>query len=335
MKPSRNILLTFDYELFLGERSGDINSCLIQPTKLLQNIYDEFGVSKAIYFVDTTYLACLKKHLDDPAIAKDFEKVQKNISFLLESGHYVFPHIHPHWLDAKRVGEDWILTDLTKYCFKNCSTEERDEIWSSSIDILTEFGVTKHHPIDTFRAGGWSIQPFADFKPYFDKYGIKYDFTVMPETYSWTNAQQYDFTEVQTKLPFGFDSVITDDNGSTYQEFPICTRPKNAVTLSERIFMKYLWKTGNRSIGQGSGVIPNKIEYQPKQAAKPVEMISIELLHKLNLKHYKDHLESNNYMQFISHPKMLTKHNLKIFRKFMQFAQQNFNLDFDFKSLTE
>lgn len=334
MNLNRNIILTFDYELFLGERSGDVNSCMVLPTQKLQSIFDEFGIQHAIFFVDTTYLACLKRNFADQNTKSEFESIRNNIIFLLEKGHYIFPHIHPHWLNAKRQGNDWVLTDLTKYCFKNCTIDERNLIWNETMEILRDFGVENYHPIDAFRAGGWSIQPFSDFTPYFEKYGIQYDFTVMPGTFSWTNAQQYDFTQVVDERPYQFDQCITSPVGSgRFVEMPISTRTKKGSGIGERVLLKYLWKTGNQSFGTGKGVIPQKMDYETKAEPKNLEMISIELLHALNCSLYKKCLDENSYIQFISHPKMLTIHNLKYFRKFIKYATQNYNVNFDFKSL--
>jgi hypothetical protein len=38
----RNLLITFDYELFLGSRSGRPENCVIQPTQLLDKVLTSF-----------------------------------------------------------------------------------------------------------------------------------------------------------------------------------------------------------------------------------------------------------------------------------------------------
>jgi hypothetical protein len=335
MDKKKTILLTFDHELFLGSRSGDVNSCMIEPTRLLQEIFNEFRIEKAVFFLDTTYVSNLKRNLEKEDCRLDFEKVESNIKFLLDKGHYVFPHIHPHWLDADYQEGNWVLNNLEKYTFNACSHDERAKIWCDSIQVLKDFGVDKYHEIDSFRAGGWSIQPFEDYKPYFDQYGIKNDFTVLPQSYSYTNAQKYDFTSAPRKAIYKFDKEVTEPSDTgIYFEFPISTRPSPQEDgLKEKVLKKWLWKTNNKSIGKGQGVLPKKVEYEPREAPKDVEMISIELMHMLNFKDYVKHLDEHDVVQFISHPKMLSRHNLKMFRKFMKYASQNYNLDFDFKSL--
>ncbi len=51
----RNLLITFDYELFLGSRSGRPEGCVLQPTELLEKVLTPFK-AKGVFFVDTTYL---------------------------------------------------------------------------------------------------------------------------------------------------------------------------------------------------------------------------------------------------------------------------------------
>ena len=51
----KKILLTFDYELFLGAKSGSVDNCLIVPTDMLLDVMERHQ-TKAIFFVDTTYI---------------------------------------------------------------------------------------------------------------------------------------------------------------------------------------------------------------------------------------------------------------------------------------
>ena len=109
-------------------------------------------------------------------------------------------------------------------------------------------------------------------------------------------------------------------------------KKEDAINLKERILLKYLAKTGIRSFGDGEGVLPKELFYEPKKEPHPFTMISIELINRFNLNSYKKHLTKNSHIQFISHPKMLTTHNLKIFRKYLQYASHNYTLKFDLNS---
>ena len=61
MKIEKTLLFTFDYELFLGKRSGNVLDSVITPTQEVLNILNEYSI-RAIFFVDTTWLIKLKEY---------------------------------------------------------------------------------------------------------------------------------------------------------------------------------------------------------------------------------------------------------------------------------
>src|ERR1700739_3552615 len=102
----KNILFTFDYELFLGKKSGSVNRCVLEPTQKLLAIFSEYKISGAIFFVDTTWLIRLKEvAFNNSAAKKDFEKIVEQLRDVVSRGHYVFPHLHPHWINASYLPE--------------------------------------------------------------------------------------------------------------------------------------------------------------------------------------------------------------------------------------
>ena len=59
----KHLLFTFDYELFLGLRTGIVQECMIDPTEKLISLFEDFNV-KAVFFVDTTCLIRLKENAE-------------------------------------------------------------------------------------------------------------------------------------------------------------------------------------------------------------------------------------------------------------------------------
>ena len=59
MKKEKHLLFTFDYELFLGERSGNVLDSVINPTQDILNLLEEYNI-KAIFFVDTSIKRFMK-----------------------------------------------------------------------------------------------------------------------------------------------------------------------------------------------------------------------------------------------------------------------------------
>lgn len=342
------LLITYDYELFLGNRSGNVNECLILPTNQALTILKNYS-KKAIFFVDTTYLLQLKKNINLYAACKnDFEKVAGQLQNMIKAGHYVFPHLHPHWLDAEYSPEtnEWRLNIISKYRFHNITEEERNYVFDESVQLLKKIihPVNSHYTIDCYRAGGWCIQPFTDFKPYFEKHDFKYDMSVLGGFYFFSTVQYFDFSSAPKKNIYRFeDDVVIEKPDGKFTQFNISSIQINDTTrILDKIWLKYIFKIkGDHTFNRGCGQIAEKGDMQ-----KPVsvqghdilsstkERIAVELLTMIKLPAYLKFLDVNDYMHFISHPKMLTQHNLKMFDKFLRKVNSKYEIETDFRKMT-
>ena len=333
----KQLLITFDYELFLGERSGKVDNCLINPTNKIVKILDKHKL-KAIFFVDSVYLYRLS--LIDNANAKaDFEKIKSQLQKLLKNGHYIFPHIHPHWLDALYL-EDinaWDLSNLEKYRFASLNQKERDLVFNSSFTILNSIiaEVDESYKLDAYRAGGWSIQPFSDFKPYFKAYKIENDFSVLKGATAYTNAQQFDYSDCPNENIYQFeDDVRIATSSGSFKEFTISTHVIPRLTsFLNKFVLKYLWKINDRGGKGGSGIGVRPLQLAVSSIINLEEMVSIELLTITKLKAYNQFLKTRDYMHFISHPKMLKNHNIEVFDLFLRMNTTKYIFETDYKKI--
>ncbi len=332
MNAQKNILFTFDYELFLGAKSGSVQNCLLKPTALLLHLFEKYKFNKLIFFVDTTYLLKLKQLKNNKAI-NDYKLIIEQLKKINSHGHYIFPHIHPHWLDAiyNERTNDWNLSNASKYRFHNIDKDEREILFNDSIILLKDV-IGTDRSIDGYRAGGWCIQPFTDFKPYFEKHSIKYEFSVLPQQVNTNNIQYYNFENVTHNSIYKFNNAVdVVDNLGSYTEYSISNVEIPLLNnFCNRLFLKYLWKTGNRNFGDGNGAI---ISDNKNIVDLSKEMISIELLTKVRLPIYKNFINKFDYMQFISHPKMISKHNLKCLELFLDFVLNNYPINSDFRTI--
>ena len=341
-KPLRNVLFTFDYELYLGVKSGSVDNCLIAPTNRVIAILSKYD-ARSVFFVDTTYLLRLQQIKDQYPLAKaDWEKIVAQLQAIFLLGHDIFPHLHPHWLDAvyKEETNEWDLTDFSRYRFNSISTGERDFIWSESIRILGDIV----HPLNTgyqfnsYRAGGWSIQPFSDFKPYFEAYGIKYDFSVKPGYKQISNAQQYDFLNAPQKSVYSFgDDVVAENAEGRYTQYTTSSIRKlsGGYKFIDRVLNRLLPAGHLHGYGDGVTASPQSSSTGTKNDYfANAEMISIESLVLAKLPGHFKYLKQNNYMQFLSHPKMISEHNLFCLNVFLKHAKANYSLNTDFRKIT-
>jgi peptidoglycan/xylan/chitin deacetylase (PgdA/CDA1 family) len=333
MPQIKDILFTFDYELFLGKRSGSVNRCVIEPTQRLLDVFSPHKI-KAIFFVDTTWLLRLKKIVHGNAPAKnDYDKVVEQLRQIAKLGHYIFPHLHPHWNDATYLPEinQWQLINYSRYRFHNLDKNEREQCFNDSVALLKEILGPDYKPM-AYRAGGWSIQPFEDFSPLFQQHNIKYDFSVLPGSKRISSAQHYDFSDIKINRPYTFSTDVTVPGKGAYTEFPISTITTSGMnSFSNRVLLKYLAWSGNNNYGDGQSIVTEAVEYAGSDNVN--EMVSVELLNSVKLPQYLKFLSANNYMQFISHPKMLSAHNIDTFARFLKKAFALYSIQTDFEKM--
>jgi peptidoglycan/xylan/chitin deacetylase (PgdA/CDA1 family) len=335
MRMVRHLLHTFDYELFLGPRSGSPQDCVLESTEKIVEVLDAFN-QKGIFFVDTLWLVRLNEVRSQHAsAAKDWEAIATQLKTLFKSGHYVFPHLHPHWLEAKYLPElnQWDLSDLTYYTFAACSQERQALCFDQSVEVLRMILGEAWKPLG-YRAGGWSIQPFEHFKPCFEKHGTKYDFSVLPGFWTDFGPQSFDFSRSRADRPYAFanDPLVEVTNGA-FVEFPISVIPGNKEDFIQKTWRRIMYRTGaGKSSGKGIGVLvwPNPTYPQAASLNESHEMAAIELMALPILKRYLRLLEHNKFMQFISHPKMVSPHNLSTLRRFLRKASKKYQLESDF-----
>jgi hypothetical protein len=331
MLSKKKLLLTFDYELFLGSRSGSVDNCIIIPTKKVLEILKLYKITGAIFFVDTTYLITLKNN-DNKNCQDDFEKIEKQIKDMKDAGHYVFPHLHPHWLDAKYLPEinQWDLSDTKKYSFSALNKDEKRYSFSQSIKVLED--IIGHQNEWGYRAGGWCIQPFSDFKSFFKEYNVLYEFSVLKGYSCISDFQNFNFVKAPEKKIYKFnDDVLIEDNNGMFTEIPISNIKRSLSTkILNSIFIKFLYKKGITNYGDGLSTTSASVK---ESKSGNSEMASIELLTVINITDYIRKFEKMDFLHFISHPKMLNPHNLTCLEVFLKKVLSKHKLSTDFKEM--
>lgn len=332
---NKRILITFDYELFLGVKSGDPEHCLTNPTDQLLDILDSCKIKPAIFFIDTTYLIYLRKLVNQyPKAKSDYANISTQLKEILNRGHILFPHLHPHWVDAEYQPalNEWVLTNYRYYRFHNLPNPQRDDLFSNSIQILkgiqNDSGV--YYPINGYRAGGWSLTPFSDFRPFFEKFGILYDFSVISRSIDHTTAQDYDYRSIYGENWYLFNDCVTRmaDEGE-FCEHPISTIKFTATQIIiDKFWRKIFWKLGYRSLGNGIGVAPKFTDIEEENDCSIYNSLSIENLLPSTFNLYKNYIKRHDYIHFLSHPKMVSKVNLYYFKRLLQWIQINFTVDY-------
>lgn len=333
----KNILFTFDYELFLGQRSGSVIKCCIEPTNSLIKIFDQYEIKNALFFVDTTYLLRLKENLNIKA-QEDFKKIKEQLQNLIQKDHYVFPHIHPHWLDAEYLSDinQWDLKNDAKYRFSTLSILERKTLFQQSVQLLYDIihPINATYKIDAFRAGGWCIQPFDNFMPCFEDQNITSDFSVLRGAMNTSEKQYFDFSDALSKDIYHFKNNPLLEETGKFKEYVISiVEITKANQFLNKILLKILWRLKQRSIGDGIGALASGGKSNSEKN-KLMEMVSIELLTDVRLPLYLKYIERREYIQFISHPKMISSYNLMVFERFLNKFTSRYEFETNYKNMS-
>jgi len=147
------IAITWDYELFFGDRSGSVEQCMLEPTDRLLTLADKFQIPFT-FFPDA---GCLIKFEEQADCHQALEQIKHQIRSWDAKGHETGLHIHPHWGKSIWKGHEWIH-DLSAYKLSDFSAEEASHIverYTSYMNSLIS------QPMQSYRAGGWCAQPFT------------------------------------------------------------------------------------------------------------------------------------------------------------------------------
>ena len=324
----KKIILTIDYELFLGSKTGSVKDCMIKPTDKLISYLDKNNSKMTVFWDILHYYQLLKFENNFSELKEDRLLIEKQILKLAEKGHDIQLHLHPNWLDAKYQNGKWEF-QYDRFKLHKLTNEDKNDDINSILGCITisknliENLIRKVNPdykVTTFRAGGCLIEPFNKLKDSLAANDIKIDSSVCPGLFIEKKGfNSFDFRNYPLKLKYNFDTsprFIVDDG--IFTEIPITTIK---LPLLRNIYYKLLGRIKystlkNEKKGTSAGVyqnhtIQNKIK---KNFSIFFESERIHLttdgkfLEKFNYI-YKNVPE---YATMILHPKLLNNHTLKI-----------------------
>lgn len=215
-----NIYLTFDYELFVNDNTGDIDHCLIIPTNHLLVLLKRHDVH-AVFFIDMAYAYRMKELKDKyPALETDYEKFCTQIRQIAAEGHEIALHLHPQWFYAQYDGDKWKM-DFEHYKLSDMPVEMADKRFDVCYALLKEISC---YNVKSFRAGGFSIQGYEGFRNAMKRNGLINDSSALFGEKQLTALQHYDYTFLDTPDVYSFDeNSLKPKVSGSFTEYPIAT----------------------------------------------------------------------------------------------------------------
>ena len=319
------IIITFDYELFFGQKSGTLENCILKPTEELIKLGKKYNVN-FVFFVDSGYLIKLKEYKNKfKSLEKDYQNIVKQIQKLDSYGHSIHLHIHPHWEDSYYDGEKWIF-DTTRYRLHSFSEKEIENIVFNYKKALTDIIGDK---IFAFRAGGWSIQPFNKIKNALKNNNIWLDSTVFYGGYNKSSTHFIDFRKAPFKDLWKFeDNILVEDNDGFFTEIPI-----SSIYYSPLFFWKFAYTkkfnvNEHKIFGDGVPVGASKKDILKMLLKGAYAPVSTDGYKSIVLEKAYKYYEKKNFRYFVTigHPKALSEFSLKQLETFLSIHKNNISV---------
>ena len=149
------------------------------------------------------------------------------------------------------------------------------------------------------------------------------------------------FENVSNRPIYYFDSEIEKSvtNGKFKKYSITYVNNSNSIKTISRIFNRFFIFSGIRSTGDDvsaekteESVIPDaSFNFSLKKNLK--EMVSIDYLNQIKVKEYENYLKSNNFIHFISHPKILSEPCLMNFSKYLHRLTNKYKVETDYRKM--
>lgn len=250
----KSVVLSFDYELFFGVRSGTVLNSLITPTSKIMEAMESVGL-RGNFFVDVLMIKYLKQNVDTRS-REDLMMIEDQLREMVKRGHRIELHLHPHWVDAKYKGDGtWDFSDYSHYMLSTLKEEEIVQMFTEGVNYLNFLAsqVNPGYKVCAFRAGGWAVQPFKKLKRAFAENGITIDSSVGYGRYDNSPNSQYDFRNMPLKPLYRFsDDVCKEDGNGIFIEVPISTYYRGYVGSIVHRLTQFCKNGYNSSIADGT-----------------------------------------------------------------------------------
>jgi hypothetical protein len=315
--PGVRTLLTLDYEVFFGPRTGTVARCLIEPTEALRRVAERRG-AKLVFFVDAGFLLRLRsEQRRSPYLRAEHAAVCRQVEALARAGHEIQLHVHPHWEDT-RWSEDGWRTDVSRYALQSFAPGEIREIVARYAAALRELAGPR--AAYAYRAGGWVIQPFAPLREALLAAGVTIDSTVFRGGRRSGPVQPFDFRAAPAKSRWRFDAdPLREDPQGRFLEVPIASR-----RLWPSFYWRFAWakKAGgarHRAFGDGRPLALERGELAAKLLAPSASVVSLDGYKASFLAEAAAEYRARGMEDFvvIGHPKALTPYALERLERFL------------------
>jgi GT2 family glycosyltransferase len=345
----KETILTVDYELFLGMKTGSVSECLIEPTQKLASILEKNGSRMTIFWDILHYYRLLELENGYPELKQDRLLIEEQILDLVRRGHDIQLHLHTFWLDAKYENNKWNF-NYDRFKLHSLSDENNPKDINTILGCVTISKkmleetikiVKPDYKVTTFRAGGYLIEPFDKIKDAFLKNEVKVDSSVCPQLFYDNRIFSFDFRFYPDKPKYNFELTPKDIvKAGNFIEIPITTVKIQVFTHIFLTFIRIIkypyFESERKGISVNESFEPNRIlDY--KKLRSFTHFKNCQLTTDNNYKERFSYIFKKvpDYSTMILHPKLLNSHTLGIIDEYVSTNKVRFISIQDFLSLKE
>lgn len=331
----KKIILSYDYELFFGFRSGTVLKSIIEPTNMLMDAMEQNGF-RGNFFVDYLMFRELEKQTGELAVS-DLKMMKEQVRDLVRRGHRVELHLHPHWIDAKYNGDGtWDFSDFSHYSLSSLEEDTIVEMFREGTEYLNRLAgeVEPGYKIVAFRAGGWAVQPFDKLKWAFEEARILIDSSTSHGIYKYMKNSYYDFRECPNKPYYRFvDDVCKEEKEGRFQEIPITSFHRNLfLVLIDRFYSKqgYFKSIADGTHKRINVINPNQSRgsFRERFSRKHKLMFSLSMQSPLTILSALFFHKNQELYCYIDHPKDFSRATLSGIKLLGRFCESKNYVDF-------
>lgn len=325
------VILSFDYEIYFD---GTQNyERLLSKTDGILQIAKKHG-NKLVFFIDIFYLI----KLEENGLNDVYYQLNNQIQQILQNGHDIEYHFHPHWINSKYEKEtsSWIF-DPSEYSLSDIINKYGNDYASEYFNKGIKKMETAYGYIPcAYRSGGLSInQNQSDLIQLLIDNKFKYDSSVLPGLFMDGIYIHSDHTNAP-KAPWwkiSIDSGFLNESknlASSLIEIPIMSIKKNALPLYKKILtsLRYrVTKMFNSIIYKNKELIGHTLNLGIKNIKKPntitFDKSSIQdiLLFKVFTSNYFN--SEITIMCVLSHPKSFYKQSFQVFESYLKWLNNH------------
>jgi hypothetical protein len=334
--PIINLLITADYELFLGRNFLGDDEVLFEPTRQLIDVCDELDVP-VTFFADVCSVFAHRKH----GLTEYPDRFERQMRAAMRKGHDVQLHIHPHWLFSNYQNGEWNVSTEKMYLAElgyDDTADSAPAVIARGVSYLTELLKQENRDYHclAFRAAGLALQPRErDLVGALLDNGIVIDSSIVRGVKFKLDTVEVDYS----KVPGAANWYMTEETGiNTPSPDGLLEIPTATFRCDLPTRLGFLWRRA-RSIKKLRGIGISRAERQTGWSnLKTILKYNLRYLHsdpwfnlscdtkgynlRMLLDGFDDYVAGypdtgHIFVSMINHPKMMFEEQFDLLRSFV------------------